>query len=44
MYDEAMTLKVRLHSLAISENAIFFNYPNYCNNASTFPSSSTNLW
>ena len=29
MYNEAITLKVRLHSLAISENAIFFNYPKY---------------
>ena len=29
MYNEAITLKVRLHSLAISENAIFFNYPEY---------------
>ena len=29
MYNEAITLKVRLHSLAISENAVFFNYPNY---------------
>ena len=29
MYNEAITLKVRLHSLAISENAVFFNYPKY---------------
>lgn len=29
LYDEAITLKVRLHSIAISENAEFFNYPNY---------------
>ncbi len=29
LYDEAVTLKVRLHSIAISENADFFNYPNY---------------
>lgn len=29
LYDEAITLKVRLHSIAISENADFFNYPNY---------------
>ena len=29
MYNEAITLKVRLHSLVISENAIFFNYPKY---------------
>ena len=29
LYDEAITLKVRLHSLAISEDADFFNYPNY---------------
>ena len=29
MYDEAMTLKVRLHSIAISEQAEFFNCPNY---------------
>ena len=29
MYDEAMTLKVRLHSIAISEEAEFFNCPNY---------------
>ena len=28
-YNEAITLKVRLHSLAISENAIYFSYPNY---------------
>ena len=29
MYDDAIMLKVRLHSLAISEDAIFFDYPNY---------------
>lgn len=29
LYDEAVTLKVRLHSIAISENADYFNYPNY---------------
>jgi len=29
MYDESMTLKVRLHTLAISEEAEFFNCPNY---------------
>ncbi len=29
LYDEATTLKVRLHSIAISENAEFFNYPQY---------------
>ena len=29
LYDEAITLKVRLHSIAISENSLFFNYPNY---------------
>jgi len=29
LYDEAITLKVRLHAIAISENADFFNYPNY---------------
>ncbi|MDO4963675.1 MAG: ATP-binding protein [bacterium] len=29
LYDEAITLKVRLHSIAISENAEFFNYPTY---------------
>ena len=29
MYNEAITLKVRLHSLVISENSIFFNYPKY---------------
>ena len=28
-YNEAITLKVRLHSLVISENAKFFNYPKY---------------
>ena len=30
-YNEAITLKVRLHSLAISQNAIYFSYPNYIN-------------
>ena len=29
LYDEAITLKVRLHSIAISESGAFFNYPNY---------------
>ena len=29
LYDEAITLKVRLHSIAISDDAVFFNYPNY---------------
>ena len=29
LYDEAVTLKVRLHSLAISDSGAFFNYPNY---------------
>ena len=29
LYDEAITLKVRLHSIAISENADYFNYPAY---------------
>ncbi len=29
LYDEATTLKVRLHSIAISENSVFFNYPEY---------------
>ena len=29
MYNEAITLKVRLHSLVISENAVFFNFPKY---------------
>ena len=29
LYDEAITLKVRLHSIAISDDNIFFNYPNY---------------
>ena len=31
LYDEAITLKVRLHSIAISENSDFFNYPEYIN-------------
>ncbi len=31
LYDEAVTLKVRLHSIAISEDADFFDYPNYVN-------------
>lgn len=31
MYSEAITLKVRLHSLAISEASRFFNYPTYVN-------------
>jgi len=29
MYNQAITLKVRLHSLVISENADYFNYPEY---------------
>ena len=29
MYNDAIMLKVRLHSLAISENAELFNYPSY---------------
>ena len=29
LYDEAITLKVRLHSLAIGESADFFNYPQF---------------
>ena len=29
LYDDAMTLKVRLHSIAISDSKDFFNYPNY---------------
>ena len=29
LYDEAITLKVRLHSIAISDDAVFFNYPSY---------------
>lgn len=29
LYDEAITLKVRLHSIAISDSGEFFNYPNY---------------
>ncbi len=29
MYNDAIMLKVRLHSLAISENAKIFNYPNF---------------
>ena len=28
-YNEAVTLKVRLHSLAIGSNAIYFSYPNF---------------
>ncbi len=28
-YNEAITLKVRLHSLAIGSNAIYFSYPSY---------------
>ena len=31
LYDEAITLKVRLHSIAISDSGAFFNYPNYVN-------------
>lgn len=30
LYNEAITLKVRLHALAIGENARYFSYPNYC--------------
>ena len=29
MYDDAIMLKVRLHSIAISDDSAFFNYPNY---------------
>ena len=29
LYDDAITLKVRLHSIAISENGAFFSYPSY---------------
>ena len=29
MYDDAIMLKVRLHSIAISENADYFDYPKY---------------
>ncbi len=29
LYDEAITLKVRLHSLAIGDNKEFFHYPKY---------------
>ena len=29
MYNDAIMLKVRLHALAVSENADFFNYPEY---------------
>ena len=31
VYGDAITLKVKLHSLAISEEARFFNYPTYIN-------------
>jgi len=31
LYDEAITLKVRLHSIAISDSGQFFNYPKYVN-------------
>ena len=31
LYDEAITLKVRLHSIAIGEAKEFFNYPQYIN-------------
>ncbi len=30
LYNEAITLRVRLHALAIGENAKYFTYPNYC--------------
>ncbi len=30
LYNEAITLRVRLHALAIGENAKYFSYPNYC--------------
>ena len=30
-YSDAITIKVRLHSLAISDNARFFNYPHFVN-------------
>ena len=29
VYNEAITLKVRLHSLAISQNSVYFSYPSY---------------
>ena len=29
LYNEAITMKVRLHSIVIGENAKFFDYPNY---------------
>ena len=29
MYNEAITLKVRLHSVAVGENKDYFSYPNY---------------
>ena len=30
LYNEAITLKVRLHALAIGDNARYFSYPKYC--------------
>lgn len=30
LYNEAITLKVRLHALTIGENARYFTYPTYC--------------
>ena len=30
-YSDAITIKVKLHSLAISSDAQFFNYPTFCN-------------
>ena len=31
MYNEAITLKVRLHSITISNNSIYFSYPSFIN-------------
>jgi len=31
MYNEAITLKVRLHSIAISNNSVYFSYPSFIN-------------
>ncbi len=30
LYNEAVTLRVRLHALSIGENAKYFSYPSYC--------------
>ena len=30
-YSDAIAIKVKLHSLTISDNAQFFSYPNFCN-------------